>query len=93
MTETNAKLERLARTRVEARRGLFIHVALYLSVHAALVGIWALTGAGYPWFLWPMLGWGIGVVSHVLTYLFGPDSPGAERAVARELHRLEQRPH
>ena len=29
-----------------------------------LVAIWALTGAGYFWPIWPMLGWGIGVASH-----------------------------
>ena len=31
---------------------------------ALLVVIWALTGAGYFWPIWPMLGWGIGVLSH-----------------------------
>jgi hypothetical protein len=36
----------------------------YLMVMALLVAIWALTGAGYFWPVWPMLGWGIGVASH-----------------------------
>ena len=26
--------------------------------------VWLVTGAGYPWPIWPMLGWGIGVVGH-----------------------------
>ena len=34
----------------------------YLSVMLLLVAIWALTGAGYPWFVWPALGWGIAFV-------------------------------
>ena len=31
----------------------------YLAVQALLVAIWALTGMGYFWPIWPMLGWGI----------------------------------
>ena len=31
----------------------------YLAVSALLVAIWALTGAGYFWPIWPILGWGL----------------------------------
>jgi hypothetical protein len=27
--------------------------------------IWLVTGANYPWPVWPMLGWGIGVAGHL----------------------------
>ena len=36
----------------------------YLAVIALLWVIWLVTGASYPWPIWPMLGWGIGVVGH-----------------------------
>jgi uncharacterized protein DUF1707/2TM domain-containing protein len=36
----------------------------YLAVMALLWLIWLVTGAGYPWPVWPMLGWGIGVAGH-----------------------------
>jgi hypothetical protein len=36
-------------------------VRTYLAVMALLWLIWLLTGADYPWPIWPMLGWGIGV--------------------------------
>ena len=36
----------------------------YLVVIALLWLIWLVTGAGYPWPIWPMLGWGIGVAGH-----------------------------
>jgi len=39
------------------------HVRAYLGVSVMLVAIWALTGAGYFWPIWPILGWGIGVVT------------------------------
>jgi len=36
-------------------------VRTYLAVMAALWLIWLVAGAGYPWPIWPMLGWGVGV--------------------------------
>lgn len=37
-------------------------LAAYLSVMALLVAIWALTGAGYFWPVWPALGWGVALM-------------------------------
>ena len=61
-----AELPRLPRRReVAADRAEFRdHLRTYLAVMALLVAIWALTGAGYFWPVWPALGWGIGVLSH-----------------------------
>jgi hypothetical protein len=36
-------------------------VRTYLAVMALLWLIWLVTGHGYPWPIWPTLGWGIGV--------------------------------
>ena len=33
----------------------------YLAVIALLWVIWLVTGADYPWPIWPMLGWGIAI--------------------------------
>ncbi|MBN1530788.1 MAG: DUF1707 domain-containing protein [Thermoleophilaceae bacterium] len=35
---------------------------VYLAVSLLLVAIWALTGMGYFWPVWPILGWGISFV-------------------------------
>jgi hypothetical protein len=37
-------------------------LAAYLAVNLVLVAIWAATGAGYFWPIWPILGWGLGLV-------------------------------
>jgi hypothetical protein len=55
-----------SRARPAPRRpGLDPAVRTYLAVMALLWLIWLVTwlrtGAGYPWPIWPMLGWGIGV--------------------------------
>ena len=44
--------------------GARIHAGAYLWASLAMIVIWLATGAGYFWPVWPMLGWGIGVVSH-----------------------------
>jgi hypothetical protein len=46
------------------KRELRAHLAAYVLVNAFLVGIWAITGAGFFWPLFPILGWGIGVFFH-----------------------------
>lgn len=92
-TNSEADLRRLAKKRAQARIGLGIHIAMYLAVNAGLLAIWLVTGNAYPWFLWPTLGWGIGVLGHVIAYFYGPESPGEQRAVARELRRLQAETH
>jgi hypothetical protein len=47
------------------RHGLDSPVRTYLAVMALLWLIWLVTGAGYPWPIWPMLGWGMGVAGHL----------------------------
>ena len=48
-----------------ARRPLLNdQVRTYLAVMALLWLIWLVTGANYPWPIWPMLGWGVAVVGH-----------------------------
>jgi Domain of unknown function (DUF1707)/2TM domain len=53
-----------------ARRGVQIHLAAYLAASLLMIGIWlalAVTvGAWYFWPVWPILGGGIGVISHAI---------------------------
>jgi hypothetical protein len=81
-------LETLARQRVRARRGLAIHFIVYVAVNTGLFVLWATTGAHHAWFVWPMLGWGIGLAAHAAAVWLGPFSEIEQRAVARELERL-----
>jgi hypothetical protein len=81
-------VEELAKKRVQARMGFFVHVCMYVVMNTGIFAIWALTGQGYPWFMWPMLGWGIGILAHGVTLAIGPGSAAETRAIERELHRL-----
>ena len=55
--------EREAR-QILKRRAFYLHLAVYLAVQVMLFAIWALAGGGYPWFLFAIMGWGIGLVAH-----------------------------
>ncbi len=57
---------------VTDRRDFREHLRSYVAVMLLLVAIWALTGAGYFWPIWPILGWGIGVWSHAGAGGWGP---------------------
>ncbi len=55
---------------VAARRAVQLHLAAYLAASLLMIGIWlalAVTvGAWYFWPVWPILGGGIGVISHAV---------------------------
>src|SRR4051794_7461137 len=57
-------LPRAPRAPRDERRAFADHLRSYLSVMALLVVIWAFTGMGYFWPIWPIVGWGVGIASH-----------------------------
>jgi hypothetical protein len=74
-----------AKERAEQVQGLLIHLMVYTVVNLSLFIIDALSGDGW-WFYWPLLGWGIGLVLHLLTLSAPVFSPGwAERRARRQL--------
>ncbi|MBB4856232.1 hypothetical protein HNP40_003648 [Mycobacteroides chelonae] len=67
------------------RTAFQIHASTFAAVQVLLIAIWALTwkfdhGTAYPWFIYPLLGWGIAVIVHYV--------------IARNiwLHRTEESP-
>jgi class 3 adenylate cyclase len=56
--------ESLGDCAVRVRQSFKIHLTLYVLVNVLLIGIWAASGGGYFWPVWPILGWGIGVACY-----------------------------
>jgi hypothetical protein len=55
------------RTVVPARRGaLAVDVASFAVFSAVLVGVWAATGAGYFWPVWPIVAWAVLIALHTV---------------------------
>lgn len=50
----------------KARASVRIHLAAFLAMTTAVLTVWAATGVTYFWPIWPILGAGIGLVSHAL---------------------------
>ncbi|MGI8793021.1 MAG: 2TM domain-containing protein [Acidimicrobiales bacterium] len=70
---------------IRRRRGFLLHAFIFAAVNVMLVAIWAMVGGGYPWFVFPLLGWGIGLIAHgASAYLMSPiDDIVLEREQAR----------
>jgi phosphate/sulfate permease len=88
---TEEEIYQRARKRVEEKKGFFSHLAVYVVVNAVLVLIWAFTSRGYPWFVWPLGGWGIGLVFHFLgVFLFSKETNWERNEIEKEAERIRK---
>jgi hypothetical protein len=88
---TEEQIYAAAKQRVRQKKDFYNHLAVYIVVNAALVLIWYLTGHGYPWFVWPLLGWGIGIIFHGLDALvFHKQSAWEQREIEKEAEKLRK---
>lgn len=62
MQMTDTELRDLAKKRVDFRR----HLLVYVVFNSSLWLIWWFTGHGYIWPIWPLVGWGVGLMFHYL---------------------------
>jgi 2TM domain len=77
--------------RLKKRRDFQGHLVAYVVVNAALWGVWAATGAGYPWPAWVTGLWAIGLVINAWeAYVRAPIT---EEDVRREMERLHPQSH
>jgi hypothetical protein len=84
-----ADLRAQAIARLRKKRELQAHVLAFTMVNLFLVGIWFATGAdGFFWPMFPILGWGIGLVFHVWD-VYTPEQLSEER-IDREVRRLSR---
>ena len=73
-----------AKAKVEFR----IHLFTFIAVTGLLAIINLLTSPGYLWFIWPMLGWGIGIVVHAIrVYSPSGESSLKERMIQSEMNK------
>ena len=68
-----AAREREAR-RIARRQWFWLHFAVFSTTEVFLIVIWALGSADYPWYIFPLFGWGIVIAAHA-TYAFVVKAP------------------
>jgi hypothetical protein len=85
----DVELRRLAIRRADMKLAFRSHLMAYVIVNAGLVAINLLTSDDYFWFIWPMLGWGIGLAAHGVTVYM--DGEGMrDRLIEQELEKLRR---
>lgn len=93
-THTVSDEEQQALDQIRAQKGFYQHAVRYTLVIGLLFAINLLSGSGYLWAVWPMLGWGIGLLFHGLNVfvrtpaLFG--DAWERRQLAKRLGRPDQ---
>lgn len=86
-TQKEEELYRLAKKRVSFKR----HLGTYIIVNLMFWCIWYFSGEReeneFPWPVWPMLGWGIGLAFEFMGAYVYPKS----HAVDREYEKLKNK--
>ena len=79
-----------AKKRVKAKKDFYVHLAAYLCVNTFLIIIWAVTTSGvFPWFVFPLGGWGIGLAFHFLD-VFVLQRKLDRTAIEKEAQRIKR---
>lgn len=77
------QLERLARRRAGAKMGWYIHATVYVLVNLFLVLL--ATSRGQDWAMYPLLGWGLGLLIHgAVVFFVAPGGSLYDRLLERE---------
>jgi len=98
-----SELREEARGRAQARLGFYIHFSVYVVVNTILFFVWwytkniavynsstgTYTKFSFPWFIFPLVGWGIGVLAHYLAVFVRTGV--TERMTEREYQKLKEK--
>lgn len=77
-----------AKKTVNARLALRLHLALFAIANLFMAIVNVVTSPQYLWFLWPLLGWGVGVCFHaMIVFAFYGKSSLRERMLKEEMEK------
>lgn len=87
-SQESRDLREQALKRLKDKRGLMAHVMSYVMVNLLLVAVWWAMGHHFFWPMFPLFGWGIGLVFHAWDVLWPEPRP---EQVEAEMERLRRR--
>jgi hypothetical protein len=88
MTAREPDMRERAIKHLKKRRDFHGHVLIYTLVNAFLVVIWAVTSPdGFFWPIFPIVGWGIGVIMNAWDVYFAEDFD--EEDIEREMRHIQ----
>jgi Na+/pantothenate symporter len=84
-------IEQLARRRANAKLGWYMHALVFVLVNAVIFMMSRYAFGDRPWSVYPLLGWGLGLVLHAVSvFVLGSGSGFRERMVHKERERLQR---
>ncbi|MGQ7868752.1 2TM domain-containing protein [Sunxiuqinia sp. sy24] len=83
----NHKTERTARQKAKQKVEFKIHMIAYIVVNSLLAIINLTFTPGYLWFIWPLLGWGVGIVLHRREFKLPPKQSWMDRLIEKEMEK------
>jgi hypothetical protein len=75
--------------RLKKRRDFRAHLLVYVLVNGFLVVIWAITGSGFFWPVFPIAAWGIGLVLNAWDVYWRHEI--TEQDIEHEMEREDRR--
>jgi len=86
--DDQTELRERAKERLKLRSEFRAHLLAFVLVNSFIVLIWAATGSGFFWPVFPIAGWGIGLAFHARD-AYGRTYP-TEDEIRREMERLSE---
>ncbi len=88
---TDEELRKKAKKIAKKKSDFYIHLVIYIAVNTFLfVQWWIIAGPdGFPWFIFPLFGWGIGLAAHAINTFRGNDY--LEKQVEKEYQKLKNK--
>ncbi len=86
--QSEEELMALARKRAQDKVGFYTHFAIYVVINAMLILIWWFTGAGFPWFIFVLGFWGIGLIANFVSVFIGTGV--SDKMAQKEYERLKR---
>lgn len=83
------ELRKKAEKRAEEKVDFLIHFTIYVCVNALLVVAWYFSSEPFPWFIFPMVGWGIGITAHFFGAFATPNL--RDKFTEKEYERLKRK--
>jgi hypothetical protein len=71
--------------RLKKKRDFKLHLTMYVMFNALLIVVWVLNAPMFFWPVFPLAGWGIGIVAHAFDVY---DREPSEERIRREIEQL-----
>ena len=86
----NTELRKEAKEIARKKFGFYIHFVVYIIINILLISIWYFTGKGIPWFIFPLVGWGIAVLIHFLSTFVFTERKFLDRMAEKEYEKMKK---